>query len=120
MPLADTVASRARWPSKVNLFLAAGRAPVITRIGDLAFLLEREGAAVVANCDAGDLADKLATLLNDAALRERCERRARYVAEHLLSWPLLTARLEDFYWWLRGKTRAAAASEAGGTAWSEA
>jgi glycosyltransferase involved in cell wall biosynthesis len=109
MPLADSVASRARWPSKINLFLAAGRAPVLTRIGDLASLLEREGAAVVANCDPADLTDNLVALLDDAALRERCERRARYVAEHLLSWPLLTARLESFYWQLRGKTCTAAA-----------
>ena len=34
-PLGDTIASRARWPSKVNMYLALGRAIVTTRVGDL-------------------------------------------------------------------------------------
>ena len=97
MPLADSIASQARWPSKVNMFLTAGRAPVLTRIGDLAGLLEREGAALVAASDPQDLADKLVTVLDDGALRERVEGRARHVAEDILAWPRLAAQLESFY-----------------------
>jgi glycosyltransferase involved in cell wall biosynthesis len=105
MPLADSIASGARWPGKVNLFLAAGRAAVLTRVGDLARLLEREGGALVADCSPVDLTDKLIRVVDDIALRERCERQARYVAERILAWPLLVARLEGFYMRLREASR---------------
>ena len=96
-PMADTIASRARWPSKVNPFLAAGRATVITRVGDLAALVEHESAAAVVPCQAVDIAALTLELLDNKPLRERYEIRARQLAEGKLAWRDLVAHLERFY-----------------------
>lgn len=96
-PLADTIASRARWPSKINPVLAAGRTVVVSKVGDLPHLLDREGAAVVANCDPQSLVEQTLAVLGDDERRQACEDRARAVARDLLAWPLLAAQLEQFY-----------------------
>jgi glycosyltransferase involved in cell wall biosynthesis len=96
VPLADTVAARARWPSKVNGFLAAARAVVITRVGDLPRLLEHEGAAVVVEPTAGDLCAGALRVLSGAE-RDRVEREGRRVAETILAWPIVAGRLDAFY-----------------------
>ena len=96
-PLADTIASRARWPSKVNPVLALGRAVVITRVGDLPAMLEREQAAVVTEPSPECLADSAVALLTDRILRERCEANGRRVAVDVLDWTLLAHQLEEFY-----------------------
>ena len=96
-PLADTLASQARWPSKVNPLLAAGRAVVITRVGDLAQLLEHESAAIVVRCEPEAIVDNLIHLLADPALQASCESQARRVAQTILAWPLIVAQLEDLY-----------------------
>jgi glycosyltransferase involved in cell wall biosynthesis len=96
-PLADNLASQARWPSKINPFLAAGRAVVITRVGDLARLLERENAAVVVRSDPATIVNSLIELLDNPALRLHYENQARRVAQTILDWPSIVARLEEFY-----------------------
>jgi glycosyltransferase involved in cell wall biosynthesis len=103
--LADTTASRARWPSKVNPFLALGRATVITRVGDLPDLLAREGAAVVTAAASADIASGVCALFDDPNLRDDIERRARAVATGVLAWPALAAELEGFYVTLRAETQ---------------
>ena len=35
LPLSDTIANRARWPSKVNEFVAVGRPTVACDVGDV-------------------------------------------------------------------------------------
>jgi glycosyltransferase involved in cell wall biosynthesis len=97
VPLTDTIASRARWPSKVNPFLAAGRVVVITDVGDLARLLKHEEAGIVCRCDAYDIVNNLIRLFDNPQLRRQCELRARSVAERLLAWPIITGRLESLY-----------------------
>jgi len=102
IPLADSLASQARWPSKVNPFLTAGRAVVITRVGDLAHLLERESAAVMTDCQPKEIAERVMTLINDPALQVQCERQALRVSRDLLAWPLLVGQLEKLYRLIRG------------------
>ncbi len=96
-PVADTLAGRARWPSRVNPFLALGRAVVITRVGDLPELLEAEEAALVAKCDPEDIVRKILVLFSNPSVREQYEIQAKTVAEKLLSWAILTEELERFY-----------------------
>jgi glycosyltransferase involved in cell wall biosynthesis len=100
-PLTDTIASRGRWPSKVNPFLAAGRVAVVTEVGDLAKILKREVAGIVPRCDAEDIVKSINNLLASPSLQRRYECRARWVAENLLAWPIVTAKLEEFYQTLR-------------------
>ena len=101
--LADTLASRARWPSKVNPFLAAGRPVVITRVGDLPAMLEKEQAAVVVQAKPEAIVAGIATLLEDPAQQEYYGRQGRQVAEKYLSWPILVRSLEEFYRKLHGQ-----------------
>jgi glycosyltransferase involved in cell wall biosynthesis len=101
VPLTDTIASRGRWPSKVNPFLAAGRAVVITNVGDLAALLKRENAGIVTRCDAQDIVENLIRLFDNPSLQRAYELKARHVAEEYLAWPLITEKLEQLYRTLR-------------------
>jgi glycosyltransferase involved in cell wall biosynthesis len=96
-PLADTLAGRARWPSKVNPLLAMGRAVILTRVGDLPVLLDEAGAALVARCDPADVVEKAGLLFASPGLREAYEGRARQVARDVLAWPRLTEQLEQIY-----------------------
>ena len=96
VPLADTVAGRARWPSKVNGFLAERRAVVITRVGDLAALLDRERAAVVVDATAAALCAGAVRVLTTGE-RERVEEAGGRVAETILSWPMIARELDAFY-----------------------
>lgn len=102
VPMADTLASRARWPSRANLFLAAGRAVVINRVGDLPTLLEQEQAALVVGHRPDQVADGCVSLFEDPFLRTQIENSARRVASQLLAWPIIVNELESFYLQLAG------------------
>jgi glycosyltransferase involved in cell wall biosynthesis len=102
IPMADTLASRARWPSRANPFLAAGRAIVISRVGDLPKLLEREQAALVVGHDPVQVANGCLCLFQDSSLRMEIETSARRVASHLLAWPTIVSELEWFYFQVAG------------------
>lgn len=97
LPLKDTVASRGRWPSKINDYLAAGRPVVATAVGDIRELFERHqiGHAVADEPEA--FANAVDGLLEDAELRTVMGRNARGVAERLLAWPILGEQLERHY-----------------------
>lgn len=102
IPMADTLASRARWPSRANPFLAAGRAIVISRVGDLPHLLEQEQAALVVGHDPVEIANGCLHLFQDSFLRMQIENSARRVASQLLAWPIIVNELESFYFQLAG------------------
>jgi glycosyltransferase involved in cell wall biosynthesis len=95
--LAASLASRARWPSKVNDYLAAGKAVVITNVGDFPRLLSEHQAAVVCPPKAEALAAATLHVLREPALRHQLEQRARWVAEQVLAWPTLIDRLQAVY-----------------------
>lgn len=97
IPMADTLASRARWPSRANPFLAAGRAIVISRVGDLPHLLEQEQAALVVGHDPVEMANGCLSLFQDQHLRMQIENAAHRVASEILAWPIIIGDLESFY-----------------------
>ncbi len=102
IPMADTLASRARWPSRANPFLAAGRAIVINRVGDLPNLLEQEGAALVVGHDPLEVSNGCLRLFQDSSLRMQFENSARRVASEVLAWPIIAGGLESFYFQVAG------------------
>jgi len=101
VPMADTLANRARWPSKANPLLAAGRAVVMTRVGDLAALVDARDAAEIVAATADALVTGVEHVLDDNARRDALETRARALAAGELSWPRIAADLADFYEVLR-------------------
>lgn len=97
IPLRDNVANRGRWPGKVNEYLAAGRATVMSRVGDAAETLAEWGAGWVCAPGADALAAALIDGLRDEGARASAEARSRELARTALAWPRLAASLEEFH-----------------------
>ncbi len=97
IPLEDTVGNRGRWPGKVNDYLAAGRATLMTRVGDAPRYLEEGGAGWAVPASAGSLGDRLADLLADRPALDAAGARARALAETGLSWSRIGERVERTY-----------------------
>jgi glycosyltransferase involved in cell wall biosynthesis len=100
VPLADTLASRARWPSKVNPFLAEGRIAVLCDVGDLPRLIADHQAGVVSAPSAQNFADAVMGLFGRPDVRPSLEANARRLAR-TLSWTELAKGLEGLYETLR-------------------
>jgi glycosyltransferase involved in cell wall biosynthesis len=97
LPLKDTVASRGRWPSKINDYLAAGKATVATAVGDCRELFARHTIGQIAPDNAAGMGAVVLALLDQP---ERCRlmgEAARQLAEQELAWPILTERLIRHY-----------------------
>jgi glycosyltransferase involved in cell wall biosynthesis len=95
--LADTLSSRSRWPSRLNMSMSRSTVIVTSRVGDLPVLLEREGAAFVSRPDARDLAANIVRAVTDTEAAERVRTAAKRVATDLLAWPSIIEDLEKFY-----------------------
>lgn len=97
LPLRNTLASQARWPSKANDYLAAGRPIAATRVGDLVPLIVEAGAGVAPGDSSGDLASAMLEIAGDRARWGSRAEAARRLAEGPLAWPRLVDRLEAHY-----------------------
>ena len=106
LPLKDTIASRGRWPSKINDYLAAGRPIVASAVGDVKHLFTRYqiGCATVDNPT--DLANSAFDLLSNPLLMDKLGHNAREVAEKHFSWSTLAKNLEAYYFHVLAKRRA--------------
>ena len=97
LPLADTLSNRARWPSRVNDYFAAGRPVVATAVGDVADILRAEEVGIVKQPQPEEFLDGILTLLRNKELRLSLGKKGRELGETKLSWPRLTEILEEFY-----------------------
>jgi glycosyltransferase involved in cell wall biosynthesis len=97
LPLRDTIASRSRWPSKGNDYLAAGRPVVSTAVGDFADMIAAAGAGLTTPDDPALLAAAALRLADDHAAAAACATAARQLAEGPLSWTAIAERLEAAY-----------------------
>jgi glycosyltransferase involved in cell wall biosynthesis len=97
LPMRDTIANRGRWPSKINDYMAAGRATVAMPVGELDALFGQSEIGQLAGGSAVSVAQAALDLLDDPCRRERCERNARQAAEQVFAWPILTRCLEGMY-----------------------
>jgi glycosyltransferase involved in cell wall biosynthesis len=97
LPLPDTLANRGRFPTKLGDYLAMGK-PVITNpTGDVATLLGRTGAGVLAPEDPTGYGAAVVSVLEDPELRSELGRKARKLAEEELDYRLLSRRLLGVY-----------------------
>lgn len=97
LPMTDTIASRGRWPSKINDYLAAGRPIVATAVGDCHELFANHRIGIATAVDAEAFAAAVLALLDDRITAGEMGATARNVAERVLAWPILTERLESLY-----------------------
>lgn len=83
-------------PIKLFDSMAAGRPLVVTPRAEMAAVVERWNAGLVAGGDAAaDLAEPIVRLLRDRAMRERMGANARAAAEREFDWNVIGARLAD-------------------------
>ncbi len=96
LAMRDNVSNAARWPSKINDYLAAGRAIVATRVGEVGRLFDERIGAIV-QPEAQQIAKAIIDLLLDPDRSAEAGRYARSVAEKDLNWSRLAMRLERHY-----------------------
>ena len=96
LPLADNAANRGRFPMKVNDFLAAGRPLLVSDVGDLGDFVRQRQVGWAAQAEPAAMSDLVCRHLAASDLDET-GRRARHVAETELAWPVVTAKLAQFY-----------------------
>lgn len=97
LPLKDTIASRGRWPSKLNDYLAAGKPVVTCEVGEMSTLFAQHEIGIATADQAASFANAVDALLSDRARLDRLGRNARRVAEQVLNWSLLGKMLENHY-----------------------
>jgi len=97
LPMRDTIANRGRWPSKINDYMAAGRATVAMPVGELDELFRQSELGQLAGESPVSMAEAALNLLDDPCRRERCEFNSRQAAEQVFAWPALTRHLEGLY-----------------------
>lgn len=98
LPLADSVANRGRWPSKINDYLAVGRPVVAAAVGDLADLFERHEIGRKAPPEPWAFARAVDELLADPEAAKCMGGNARRLAEDIHSEAAMAERLERFLW----------------------
>jgi glycosyltransferase involved in cell wall biosynthesis len=96
LPMRDNVSNRARWPSKLNDYLAAGRPVVATLVGEVAALAHyRFGVFGDATSEA--LAGGIVRLASAPELAADYGANARALAEGALNWDTIVGQLEGLY-----------------------
>jgi glycosyltransferase involved in cell wall biosynthesis len=92
LPMADNLSNRARWPAKINDFLAAGKPTVISPVGDIAHLFVQNPMGGLAKT-VDDFAKELIRFLIDPPLRIANGECARQIAEKQLDWGVLQNKI---------------------------
>jgi hypothetical protein len=97
LPMCDTIANRGRWPSKINEYLAAGRAVAITDVGDVATWVRNRGCGVVADAAPMPFAGAIVDLLGSPDARGAAEANAAALARGPLAWSNIAEDVADHY-----------------------
>jgi glycosyltransferase involved in cell wall biosynthesis len=97
LTLCNSGANRGRFPMKTHDFMAAGIPVVVTDVGDLGTMVRGKEIGWVAPDDANALAAITLEALAETAVHREKGQRARYIAETELAWPVVTAKLAQFY-----------------------
>ena len=93
LPLAESIANAARWPSKINSYFSAGRPVVACPVGDVAGTVTRWAVGRLGRADDGSFQQACQELIADPAEAVRLGRNARRLAETTLSWSLIVEQL---------------------------
>jgi len=104
LPMCNNVSSTARWPSKINDYLAAVRPIVATRVGEIVPLFAN-GIGLLTSPDAKAFSQGIVTLAQDLEAAEKAGKRSRGLAEGQFNWEVLVQGLDHFYDRIRGYQR---------------
>lgn len=93
LPLAESIANAARWPSKVNSYFSAGRPVVACPVGDVADVVRRWEVGRLGRLGDGSFQQACHALLADPAEATRLGHNGRRLAETTLSWSHIVEQL---------------------------
>jgi glycosyltransferase involved in cell wall biosynthesis len=110
LPLRRNLPNETRWPNKIGEYMASGRPTVVTRVGEVAEVVEARGIGLVAAPAVDDLAAKIERLLADPALADALGRKAREVACNEHTWGHRAQELEEVYRTVLSRKRGGGAS----------
>jgi glycosyltransferase involved in cell wall biosynthesis len=97
LPLWDNISNRARWPSRINDYLAVGRPIVSTKVGEIKPMFERYDVGIATEPTSESIAQGIMSVYNNPDVAEHYSRQARLLAEGDLNWAKLTEGVETFY-----------------------
>jgi len=97
LPLIKNISNTARWPSKINDYLAVGRPVVATRVGDIQTYFQQHAIGLTTDDNALALSRGIISLVQQPALANYLGHHARQLAEEELNWTTLIGQLENFY-----------------------
>jgi glycosyltransferase involved in cell wall biosynthesis len=86
-----------RWPNKIGEYMASGRPTVVSDVGDVAEVVEKNGIGLVAKPDVDSFAEKMQILFSNEKAADDMGVRAREVACEKYSWAEMATRLEKIY-----------------------
>jgi glycosyltransferase involved in cell wall biosynthesis len=92
LPMTDNLSNQARWPAKINDFLAAGKPTIISPVGDVANLFNQNPIGSTAKTF-DDFANELARFIINQPLRHASGECARQVALTHLDWCVLQDKI---------------------------
>lgn len=107
LPMLDTIGHRGRWPGKLSDYMSAGVPAIVTRVGDVAGLVEQHGAGWVVQPDATSLANAFVEAVRALDRHERGGA-GRALANGALSWCSVAGTLDAFYGQVTNDWKAAA------------
>jgi len=93
LPLTESIANAARWPSKINSYFASGRPVVACPVGDVATTVTRWDAGRLGRPSDGSFQQACYELLADPVEATRLGHNARRLAETTLSWSHIVQQL---------------------------
>jgi glycosyltransferase involved in cell wall biosynthesis len=97
-PMDDTIFERARFPTRLGDYLAAGKPIVAHAVGEVKRVIEKEKAGLLATPnDIHSFAKKISILLNDKSLQIALGKNARRAAEEKYSWERIVDKLQVIY-----------------------
>jgi glycosyltransferase involved in cell wall biosynthesis len=117
LPMADRPYNYGRWPNKMGDYLAFGRPTISNPIGDIKTLFEKYDIGLLAAYTPLDFAEKIMYLLDHRDQAAQMGQNARWVAENIYDWRILSEKLESFYYKIINKkyqVNVLAKSETGG------
>jgi len=97
LPMRDNIVNQARWPNKINEYMAMARPTVCSPVGDVAELVKRERIGLVPENDPVHFGEAILTLLKDDELSNDMGRRARRVAEQQFDIGVQGSQVERLY-----------------------
>jgi len=95
LPMADTLANKARFPHKIGDYLACARPLVVTRVGDYPEMLREDGVSVVVD-NQDDFSMELINLIKNKEQQNFLGRKSREWVVEKLEWSVIAPDILKF------------------------